>query len=72
METTRITYRRCGRRAADPAEPLLTLMQVMARACGHASLPCLAIGFRTSDLPPWKRGMADLTGLDYGGVAGRS
>ena len=43
------------------------LMQVMARACGHDSLS----GFRKSDLTTWKREMADLSGVAFGGVAGR-
>ncbi len=39
------------------------LMQVMARACGHASLS----DFNTSDLTSWKREMADLSGVKYAG-----
>jgi glutamate synthase domain-containing protein 2 len=49
-------------------EASVELMQVMARACGHASLS----DFSASDLTTWKREMADLTGLEYGGVAGRA
>ncbi|MEQ9811530.1 MAG: glutamate synthase-related protein [Azospirillaceae bacterium] len=41
------------------------LMQVMARACGHRHLSDFAI----DDLTTWKREMADLTGITYGGVA---
>jgi len=40
------------------------LMQVMARACGHDRLA----GFRISDLTTWKRQMAELSGVAYGGV----
>lgn len=40
------------------------LMQVMARACGHASLG----DFSMSDLTTWKRSMADLTGVNYAGT----
>lgn len=40
------------------------LMQVMARACGHRRLA----DFNASDLTTWKREMADLTGVRYGGV----
>lgn len=40
------------------------LMQVMARACGHASLS----EFRADDLTTWKRDMAELSGLRFGGV----
>ena len=40
------------------------LMQVMARACGHDHLS----KFAHSDLTTWKREMADLSGVAYGGV----
>ena len=40
------------------------LMQVMARACGHASLS----DFELRDLTTWKRDMAELSGIAYGGV----
>jgi methylamine---glutamate N-methyltransferase subunit C len=43
------------------------LMQVMARACGHDHLS----KFTLDDLTTWKREMADLSGVAYGGVAGR-
>ena len=40
------------------------LMQVMARACGHDSLS----GFRPDDLTTWKKDMAELSGVAFGGV----
>lgn len=40
------------------------LMQVMARACGHHHLS----EFSMDDLTTWKRDMAALTGVAYGGV----
>ncbi len=40
------------------------LMKVMARACGHDHLS----KFNPNDLTTWKRDMAKLTGLKYGGV----
>ena len=43
------------------------LMQVLARACGHTHLN----QFNAGDLTVWKKDMADLTGIDYGGLAGR-
>ncbi len=43
------------------------LMKVMARACGHIHLN----QFNAGDLTTWKKDMADLTGIDYGGMAGR-
>jgi methylamine---glutamate N-methyltransferase subunit C len=41
------------------------LMKVMARACGHTQLA----GFNIDDLTTWKRDIAELTGIAYGGVA---
>ncbi len=41
------------------------LMQVMARACGHDHLS----KFNPDDLTTWKRDMADLSGVSFGGVA---
>ena len=41
------------------------LMQVMARACGHSHLDQFNVG----DLSTWKREMAHLTGVAYGGVS---
>ena len=41
------------------------LMQVMARACGHKHLSA----FTADDLTTWKREMADLSGVRFGGVA---
>jgi glutamate synthase domain-containing protein 2 len=41
------------------------LMQVMARACGHSHLGQFSI----DDLTTWKRDMAHLTGIGYGGVS---
>ncbi len=43
------------------------LMKVLARACGHTSLN----DFNSNDLTTWKRDIADLTGVRYGGVSGR-
>jgi len=43
------------------------LMKVLARACGHTHLN----QFNAGDLTVWKKDMADLTGIDYGGMAGR-
>ncbi len=40
------------------------LMTVLARACGHDSLSQL----EPRDITTWKKEMADLTGIDYGGV----
>jgi len=40
------------------------LMQVLARACGHADLTA----FRPADITTWKREMADLSGISFAGV----
>ena len=45
-------------------EATVSLMKVMARACGHDSLS----GFEQNDLTTWKREIADLTGIEYAGV----
>jgi glutamate synthase domain-containing protein 2 len=41
------------------------LMQVMARACGHTHLS----QFNADDITTWKREMAELTGIQFAGVA---
>lgn len=41
------------------------LMQVMARACGHDHVS----KFNQTDLTTWKREMADLSGVAFGGIA---
>jgi glutamate synthase domain-containing protein 2/nitrite reductase/ring-hydroxylating ferredoxin subunit len=43
------------------------LMKVLARACGHTHFNQFNVG----DLTTWKKDMADLTGIDYGGMVGR-
>jgi glutamate synthase domain-containing protein 2/nitrite reductase/ring-hydroxylating ferredoxin subunit len=43
----------------------VTLMQVLARACGHRQLS----EFNQDDLTTFKQDMADLTGVHYGGIA---
>ncbi len=40
------------------------LMKVMARACGHDHIN----GFNRKDLTTWKKEMADLSGVEYGGI----
>ena len=46
-------------------EASVELMQVMARACGHSHLS----QFTLEDLTTWKREMAELSGVAYGGIA---
>lgn len=42
----------------------IDLMQTMARACGHASLN----DFNSNDITSWKKPIAELAGIRYGGV----
>lgn len=44
------------------------LMQILARACGHASLS----EFSKRDITTWKREVADLSGVPFAGWAGSS
>ena len=46
-------------------EASVELMQVMARACGHDHIS----GFTVDDLTTWKKDIAELSGVAYGGVA---
>ncbi len=48
-------------------EASVALMSVMARATGHHHLG----EFQLDDLTTFKRDMADLTGVAYGGVSAR-
>ncbi|MDH5020307.1 glutamate synthase-related protein [Halobacterium rubrum] len=45
-------------------EATVSLMKVLARACGHDSLA----GFDRRDLTTWKKDVAELTGVEYAGV----
>ncbi len=47
-------------------EASVSLMQVMARACGHDHLN----QFSRNDITTWKRDMADLSGIRFAGVSG--
>ena len=64
---SRLVVEKSARRLQNFFEASVELMAVMARACGHERLS----EFNAGDLTTWKREMADLTGLEYGGVAGR-
>jgi len=54
-----------AKRLKNFLEVSVGLMQVMARACGHDHLS----GFTREDLTTWKKEMADLAGIPYGGLA---
>ena len=53
-----------ARRLAKFLEASVTLMQVMARACGHDHLS----KFDGTDLTTWKREMAELSGVAFAGA----
>lgn len=53
-----------AKRLARFFDASVKLMQVMARACGHHSLS----EFGKSDLTTWKRDMAELSGVAFGGL----
>ncbi len=52
-----------ARRLANFLEASVHMMQVMARACGHDHLA----KFAPTDLTTWKREMAELSGVAFGG-----
>ncbi len=62
---SRIIVEKSARQLANFFEASTELMQVMARACGHDHLT----GFNQNDLTTWKRDMADLSGVAFGGLA---
>ena len=60
----RLIIEQSAKRLANFFQASVELMQVMARACGHRKLG----EFTVDDLTTWKKEMADLTGIDYGGI----
>ena len=61
---SRLVVEKSARQLANFFEASVELMQVMARACGHDHLA----KFTADDLTTWKREMADLSGVRYGGI----
>ncbi len=61
----RIIVENSARQLTNFFEASVELMQVMARACGHDHLS----KFNMEDLTTWKRDMADISGVAFGGVA---
>jgi len=59
----RLEIRRSAVQLANYLAASVELMQMLARACGHAHLN----QFTRKDLTTWKREMADLTGVPYAG-----
>jgi glutamate synthase domain-containing protein 2 len=60
----RLKVRQSAQQLKTFLEASVHLMKVLARACGHSHLN----QFRLEDLTTWKRDIAYLTGVDYGGV----
>ncbi len=61
---SRLVVEKSAKQLANFFEASTELMQVMARACGHDHLS----GFNTDDLTTWKKDMANLSGVAFGGV----
>jgi len=61
---SRIVVEKSAKQLANFFEASVELMQVMARACGHDHLA----KFNADDLTTWKKDMAALSGVAYGGV----
>jgi glutamate synthase domain-containing protein 2 len=61
----RLIVNESAERLARFFEATTELMQVLARACGHQDLQSFSI----DDLTTFKRDIADLTGIAFGGVA---
>jgi glutamate synthase domain-containing protein 2/nitrite reductase/ring-hydroxylating ferredoxin subunit len=61
----RLVVDQSAKQLANFFDASVHLMQVMARACGHEHLS----QFTPDDLTTWKREMADLSGVAYGGMA---
>ncbi len=59
----RLNVEKSANQLARFLEASTSLMQVMARACGHDHLQ----KFNHEDLTTWNRDMAALTGIEYGG-----
>jgi glutamate synthase domain-containing protein 2 len=60
----RLVAEKSARQLQNFFQASVELMQVMARACGHHHLS----GFSTDDLTTWKKEMAELSGVAFGGV----
>jgi glutamate synthase domain-containing protein 2/nitrite reductase/ring-hydroxylating ferredoxin subunit len=60
----RLIVEESARRLTNYLTASVELMTVLARACGHDRLA----GFELDDLTTWKKDVAELTGVAYGGV----
>ncbi|GBF25508.1 glutamate synthase [NADPH] large chain [bacterium MnTg02] len=62
---SRLVVEKSARQLANFFDASVELMQVMARACGHDHLSKFSI----DDLTTWKKDIAELSGVSFGGVA---
>ena len=62
---SRLLVDRSAQQLANFFSASTELMQVMARACGHNHIS----QFNHDDLTTWKKDMADISGVNFGGVA---
>lgn len=62
---SRLKVEKSARQLANFFTASVELMQVMARACGHDHLS----KFNKDDLTTWKKEMAELSGVAFGGLA---
>jgi glutamate synthase domain-containing protein 2/nitrite reductase/ring-hydroxylating ferredoxin subunit len=60
----RLAVDKSAKQLANFFDASVHLMQVMARACGHDHVS----QFTLDDLTTWKREMAELSGVSYGGI----
>ncbi len=63
---SRVIVDESAKRLQNYLQATVSLMQVMARGCGHSHLG----QFCTHDLTTWKRDVAYLTGIAYAGMVG--
>jgi len=61
----RLLIEQSAKRLANYLQATTELMKILARACGHDQLA----DFRRTDLTTYKRDIAHLTGVSYGGMA---
>ena len=61
---SRLVVEKSAQQLANFFEASVTLMQVMARACGHDHIS----KFNIEDLTTWKKEIAELSGIAFGGV----
>ena len=61
---SRLVVEKSARQLTNFFEASVELMKVMARACGHHHLS----DFNIDDLTTWKKDMAELSGVAYGGL----